>query len=1454
MTDVASLSFSIDSSDARRARGDLDALKMSASDMAEAQLRVTKAVREGRDPIRELRAELELFQRDTTNAQRGVEGLIDRLNQLTQALASGGGSMRELRQTVGQVEAAAVAFNTTATGMEMFIRTSRNIGISATETTNALARIEGALRGVTDEGNRARQVLRDYGVSTDGGRDSAAVLREFTERLRTFRSDGRMGSDIQAVLGPMTTAGIAALRDPEYRTIGQREREMRADAEAQRIGELRNGVVSSQRDRERRQSELADLEREFGYTDWGPRSPFQSDNARRRELEERRAQGMQSLSAYQRSDAYVTDPLQFGQRYGGSFGMAIGGAITSYRAAARGLTWLGSDEFALRARTIEEDALDEAEGAGFFGTFAVGGRAAYRHVRNIFGGGEVNPRRDTRPVNERVGAYNAATETLGAQGFMLPGNLARQRLMLEAAQAFGVDTAGMDSMLPEDILARLSPGQRNAIAQREGAMFSAGMFQMQAGRQRGVRAFDLASSGSASWAMPQDGYGLGAFAGASTGTEAEAERAQRVAQIIIKAEDEISDAVRRGIRIREEVAQLDEEILRRRIRATEQLNRRVTDGDSTVAEILRNDGVEGTGAALRSYRAMRASQQPGAAGMIDQLRGAFGAEQEQVASRLFQARRQGEQQEYVLGALRRGRDPSETQTELRVAEQMAPMRELAEAMRRAGAEGTAEYDRMLQKIREIETSLRAQLAAEKERTAEINSRRFADQTADIGTGADRAAGDRTSYERQRRETRERLALEVRPSLGEGRSPEAARNEAARALLSDTDLRNQVDARYNAMLEAQREAARLDQDRRRRAARVGGTGDPIRDRQAQRDLQIEELAGQYDPVTAQIEGAILRDQWATQDRGAANTPIVAAGRQAQVARARRTGYSEVTGDLSLAAQVVAAESSSWEGRLAAAAVVFNRAREARTSPDRVVSAPGQFEPYGRGSYRQYGPGTRGYEEAMRALQGLQSGEYGDPTGGAQYFYSPREMERRVAAGATRWENHPWMLNPDGTRRQGPVIGGNMFLSAPAGAATAAERRLWAGDGTRAAAAAEYAIANPNGDVGRFMSARVEADAETSLGRLAETADRLEVSFGDLQRSGLTPFQRGLAEALDSVRPMLTEARRLAALLPEGPQRAALLRGANEVEQGVRRNYVGSLEDRRIQENRNVDDEEEDLRFQSGYFFSTTRMQRDLAVMRRQRQLRRSNPYLSEEEVNRDAQRYGDLGELREQARVVGMVRDSWYQVGNAAGQALERVIMQGGKARDVIKALLAEMASYYIRAGSRLAMEGAGSALSQGLGFVGSLFGAGGGLKGAEGAAGLVSAANPLVAAQGAVLSGRAWARPLAQGGGGIFSHAQYVPMADGGTALVGEAGPEAAVPLVRMPSGNLGIRADGGGGPAINNNFNVTVNGGGGGPKEGQRMGADISRALEGMVSSVLVRQLAPGGMLSQANGQPGMR
>lgn len=69
--------------------------------------------------------------------------------------------------------------------------------------------------------------------------------------------------------------------------------------------------------------------------------------------------------------------------------------------------------------------------------------------------------------------------------------------------------------------------------------------------------------------------------------------------------------------------------------------------------------------------------------------------------------------------------------------------------------------------------------------------------------------------------------------------------------------------------------------------------------------------------------------------------------------------------------------------------------------------------------------------------------------------------------------------------------------------------------------------------------------------------------------------------------------------------------------------------------------------------------------------------------------------------------------------------------------------------------------------------------------------------------------PFASGGvvtpfasGGVVSAPSYFPMA-GGFGLMGEAGPEAIMPLQRGPDGRLGVA--GGGGGAINVVFNVTA-------------------------------------------------
>lgn len=61
--------------------------------------------------------------------------------------------------------------------------------------------------------------------------------------------------------------------------------------------------------------------------------------------------------------------------------------------------------------------------------------------------------------------------------------------------------------------------------------------------------------------------------------------------------------------------------------------------------------------------------------------------------------------------------------------------------------------------------------------------------------------------------------------------------------------------------------------------------------------------------------------------------------------------------------------------------------------------------------------------------------------------------------------------------------------------------------------------------------------------------------------------------------------------------------------------------------------------------------------------------------------------------------------------------------------------------------------------------------------------------------------------GGIVSSPTMFPMASGRTGLMGEAGPEAIIPLSRGPNGKLGVQASGGGGTTINVVQNFSANG-----------------------------------------------
>ena len=109
---------------------------------------------------------------------------------------------------------------------------------------------------------------------------------------------------------------------------------------------------------------------------------------------------------------------------------------------------------------------------------------------------------------------------------------------------------------------------------------------------------------------------------------------------------------------------------------------------------------------------------------------------------------------------------------------------------------------------------------------------------------------------------------------------------------------------------------------------------------------------------------------------------------------------------------------------------------------------------------------------------------------------------------------------------------------------------------------------------------------------------------------------------------------------------------------------------------------------------------------------------------------------------------------------------------------------------------------------------------AQGVAGAMGAIMPF-AQGGAFSAGRVM--PFAQGG--VISQATAFPMRGGTTGLMGEAGPEAILPLSRGPDGRLGVRGAGGGG-AMNVTFNISTPDVAGFQRSQTQIAAQMSRLL----------------------------
>ena len=159
---------------------------------------------------------------------------------------------------------------------------------------------------------------------------------------------------------------------------------------------------------------------------------------------------------------------------------------------------------------------------------------------------------------------------------------------------------------------------------------------------------------------------------------------------------------------------------------------------------------------------------------------------------------------------------------------------------------------------------------------------------------------------------------------------------------------------------------------------------------------------------------------------------------------------------------------------------------------------------------------------------------------------------------------------------------------------------------------------------------------------------------------------------------------------------------------------------------------------------------------------------------------DLAEAARQMRAMDVEsRRLSRSIGSSLRSAFEGAVIDGKKFGHVLRGLAADLM---------------GSTFSSALRPVQTALGAG--VQGAIGS--MIGEVGSLVAFEkgGAFSAGRV--RAFARGG--VVEGATSFPMR-GGTGVMGEAGPEAIMPLTRGPDGSLGVRAEGGAGKG-----HVTIN------------------------------------------------
>ncbi|MCA3307605.1 MAG: hypothetical protein ING00_17590 [Roseomonas sp.] len=216
-------------------------------------------------------------------------------------------------------------------------------------------------------------------------------------------------------------------------------------------------------------------------------------------------------------------------------------------------------------------------------------------------------------------------------------------------------------------------------------------------------------------------------------------------------------------------------------------------------------------------------------------------------------------------------------------------------------------------------------------------------------------------------------------------------------------------------------------------------------------------------------------------------------------------------------------------------------------------------------------------------------------------------------------------------------------------------------------------------------------------------------------------------------------------------------------------------------------------------------------------------LSTEELSRATERFAN--ELERAEKQTERTDRMGVQMGMTFASDFEDAILKGSRFSDILKAIEQDIARIILRQTITAPIGNAiGGAIGQGMssitGSFSSMFGGGQGVQ----IYSSPSSVGPfLPSANGNAFIG-GHLIPFANGG--IVSSPTMFPMARG-MGLMGEAGPEAIMPLQRGADGKLGVRAGGGGQGGVVINQTITIDARGADPSVDQKIRAAITIATK---------------------------